>query len=138
MSPEIVFSISTAAAGLGWLALIAAPVSGMKRSSQVAKLGILLAFIYCIALVAGAAQPQGNFLSLGGVHQLFENRWMLVAGWVHYLCLDLLLGTWIVRDAEERSIIRWTVVPSLMLTFLFGPFGVLTYVIIRSFSRSAR
>src|SRR5438046_1950997 len=36
MSPDFVFSISTAAAGLGWLALIAAPVSGTKRSSQVA------------------------------------------------------------------------------------------------------
>jgi len=31
------------------------------------------------------------------VAQLFENRWLLLAGWVHYLAFDLFIGAWETR-----------------------------------------
>ena len=52
-------------------------------------------------------------------------------GWVHYLAFDLFVGSWQVRDAQERGIPHLAVVPSLILTFLFGPVGLLLYFIIR-------
>ena len=64
--------------------------------------------------------------------------WLLLAGWIHYLAFDLLVGAWEARDARERGIPHLFVVPSLILTFLFGPAGWLLYLGIRSRARSSR
>jgi hypothetical protein len=66
------------------------------------------------------------------VTALFTNAWLLLAGWLHYLAFDLLIGTWEVRDAQERGIPHALVVPCLFLTFMFGPAGWLLYVTLRS------
>jgi len=50
---------------------------------------------------------------------------------VHYLAFDLFVGTWETRDAAGRGISRWLVAPCLLLTFLFGPIGWLSYHLVR-------
>ena len=40
-----------------------------------------------------------GFDSLAAVDQFFENRYLLLAGWVHYLAFDLFVGVWEVREA---------------------------------------
>jgi hypothetical protein len=65
------------------------------------------------------------------VARLFENPWMLLAGWTHYLAFDLWIGSWEVRDARAHRIPHWLVLPCLFLTFMFGPAGWLLYVIVR-------
>jgi hypothetical protein len=62
------------------------------------------------------------------VAQLFADPWLLLAGWLHYLAFDLLVGTWEARDSIERGVPRWILVPCLFLTFMFGPAGWLAYV----------
>ena len=57
---------------------------------------------------------------------------MLLAGWIHYLAFDLLVGTWEARDSRERGIPHLLLVPCLILTFLFGPAGWLLYLGMRS------
>ena len=58
-----------------------------------------------IAIIAGAwGGSEGGFSSLAGVASLFANRWLLLAGWTHYLAFDLLVGEWEVRDSRERGI----------------------------------
>jgi hypothetical protein len=52
---------------------------------------------------------------------------MLLAGWLHYLAFDLLIGNREVQDARERGVPHFLVVPCLALTFLFGPAGWLLY-----------
>ena len=56
---------------------------------------------------------------------------VLLAGWVHYLAFDLLVGAWIVRTARAEGIPHWAVMPCLILTFLFGPAGLLAFAILR-------
>jgi hypothetical protein len=65
------------------------------------------------------------------VAALFENHWLLLAGWVHYLAFDLFIGSWEVRDAAKNGIAHWMVIPCLVLTFLFGPIGLLLYFLLR-------
>jgi ABA DEFICIENT 4-like len=79
--------------------------------------------------LAGSA---GNFQTLAGVGALFDNRWLLLAGWVHYLAFDLFIGAWQVRDARVYGISHLLVIPCLILTFLFGPVGLLLYFLIRA------
>ena len=74
----------------------------------------------------------GGFSSLPDVALLFTNRWMLLAGWIHYLAFDLLIGAWEVRDARQRAIPHLLVLPCLFLTFMFGPAGWLLYMGLRA------
>lgn len=66
---------------------------------------------------------------------LFADPWMLLAGWIHYLAFDLFVGGWEVRDAQQRGIPHLLVVPALVLTFMFGPAGLLVYLGIRWLAR---
>jgi hypothetical protein len=48
----------------------------------------------------------------------------------------LFIGGWEVRDAQSRGIPHLLIVPALILTFLFGPAGLLLYLAIRGSRRA--
>lgn len=125
MNPDQIFSIVNPLAALSWLALIVVP----RRAAPVTGLAVPVIFAALYAGLIGVhwAGADGGFSSLPDVARLFANRWLLLAGWVHYLCFDLLIGTWEVQDAQARGIPHLLVVPCLILTFLFGPAGWLLY-----------
>jgi ABA4-like protein len=76
---------------------------------------------------------EGGFGSLDQVAILFSNRQALLAGWIHYLAFDLFIGSWEVRDAQRLAIPHLAVIPALVLTFMFGPIGLLLYLLERAF-----
>jgi hypothetical protein len=92
---------------------------------------------YSVIIAMTFANAPGGFSSLEDVALLFTNRWALLAGWLHYLAFDLLVGCWEVRDARDRRVPQWLVVPCLFLTFMFGPAGWLAYLAVRT-ARSGR
>ncbi len=63
----------------------------------------------------------------------FTRDEVLILGWVHYLVFDLFIGAWISRDSSQNNIPHLQIIPSLTLTLLLGPIGLLTYLIIRWF-----
>ena len=132
MTAEQIFSITNAIAALGWVVLIFA---GRKRWAAGLVSGVLipllLAAVYVALIIRRWGESSGGFGSLEQVSALFSNPWMLLVGWVHYLAFDLFVGSWEVRDAEIHSISHLVVIPCLILTFLFGPTGLLVYMCIR-------
>ena len=46
---------------------------------------------------------QGGFGTLEGVAELLSNRWLLLAGWIHYLASDLFIGSWEVRCISSSA-----------------------------------
>ena len=138
MTPALIFRLCSSLALLGWLLLIlagffnsAAAKHRVLSTSQFLLPGFF-AVIYLAIIVTHWAGHQGGFGSVADVQKLFANPWLLVAGWIHYLAFDLFLGSWQVRDAQRSDLPHWSVVPSLILTFLFGPIGFLLYLLIRS------
>ena len=133
MSPNQIFSIVNAVAAGCWLMLAVLP---RRRWVSHAVAGVavpaMLAGIYTIIIGVNFWGAEGGFSSLGGVALLFSNPWLLLAGWIHYLAFDLLIGSWEARDAVERGISHMVVLPCLILTFLFGPAGWLLYLAVRS------
>jgi hypothetical protein len=77
-------------------------------------------------------RAEGGFDSLPNVMRLFTKPEIALAGWIHYLAFDLLVGAWEVRTAREDRIPFILVVPCLLLTFLFGPAGYLAFVSLRA------
>jgi thiosulfate reductase cytochrome b subunit len=83
-----------------------------------------LAVAYIIIIV--------RFFRPGGLRKLLfacrlgslqGSPWLLLAGWLHYLAFNLFAGTWEVRHPA--------IVPSLLLTFMLGPAGLLLFVVTR-------
>jgi uncharacterized membrane protein len=135
MTPEQVFSIANLVAMAAWIMLVVLPrqqwVTGVVTSVVVAGLFALL-YAAIVVTTLSSAPDGGGFLTLAGVAALFSNPWILLAGWVHYLTFDLLIGTWEVRDSRERGVPHLLVVPCLIMTFLLGPAGWLLYMGVRS------
>lgn len=132
MNPDQLFRICNLVALAGWLLLI---VAGRRRWASGLVTGFIipsaLALVYIALVALHWGETPGGFGTLDGVASLFTNRWMLLAGWIHYLAFDLFIGSWEVRDARERKIPHLLVVPALALTFLFGPAGLVLYFLIR-------
>jgi hypothetical protein len=132
MTPERLFSVANSTALLGWLILIfAARLRWAAAMVTGAILPALFAILYAGLIAAHWGETPGGFSTLAGVTSLFSNPWLLLAGWIHYLAFDLFIGSWQVRDAASHNIPHLAVIPCLILTFLFGPAGLLLYLAIR-------
>ena len=133
MNADRLFSICSAAVVPGWLLLAAAP--RWKPTKLLVRSGLLsglLAAVYLVLILRNYPGAVGGFGSLAEVAQLFESRPLLLAGWVHYLAFDLFVGAWETGDAEARGVVHLLVIPCLVLTFLFGPIGLLAYFAVRA------
>ena len=133
MTAEQLFSILNLMTMAAWLALLLLPRVRWTATLVPVVMPLLLAIVYTVLVAATLAGSEGGFSSLAGVRTLFENPWVLLAGWTHYLAFDLFIGGWEARDARRRGIPHLLVVPALVLTFLLGPAGLLLYLAIRRF-----
>lgn len=128
MSPDQLFSIANLLAVVSWVALAALPrVRWVAATVTGFVVPLLFAGVYTVIVASTWLSSAGSFSTLGGVATLFAQPWVLLAGWVHYLAFDLLVGSWEVRDARERGIPHLFVIPCLFVTFMFGPAGWLLY-----------
>ena len=135
LTPDFLFSLANPLAMIGWALLVLAPRWRVTKALVISgawSLGLAVAYAALIAShYLGGHGGEGGFASLAQVAALFHNPWALLAGWVHYLCFDLFTGAWEVRDAQRRGVPHWALVPALLLTFLFGPVGLLVYFGVR-------
>lgn len=133
MNPSKVYKIVNLIAIVPWAFLIFFPY--WSKTQLVTKSYYFIAgfgIIYSYYILKGTlSKPTGNFFSLEGLERLFRNKYLLLAGWIHYLAFDLFVGIWIWKDALQNSVSVLVLVPSLLFTLLFGPFGFLLYYILR-------
>jgi hypothetical protein len=131
MAPAHLFSIANTVAALCWLALMAAPLRWRWPRQLAVTAALALAMAYAALVGAYIREGQGSFSSLAGVASLFQHPGILVAGWVHYLAFDLLVGTWERDEAKRIGLARWLLVPCQFVTFMFGPLGWLLFMAAR-------
>lgn len=129
---ELVFSLAGLLAMAGWIALLASPFIPVW-SERIAGILVpsLLSAVYVALILFFSSGGDGGFGSLAEVTKLFSHEDAVLAGWVHYLAFDLLIGAWICRAARRESINFWFAVPCLPLTFMFGPAGYLAFNVVR-------
>jgi hypothetical protein len=132
MYPETLFSASGKLAMAGWALLVFAPRWRWSQRIASAIIPLTLAIVYLVLIVLYFARSPGGFGKLAQVTQLFQNPWLLLAGWIHYLAFDLFLGAWQARQAQRLGISHFVVIPCLLFTFFLGPVGFLVFWTIRS------
>ncbi|MDP1631432.1 MAG: ABA4-like family protein [Caulobacter sp.] len=135
MDLEQIFSAMGLLAMAGWLCLALAPLRRPALIAAARVAGALLALAYVILIIRGMTAPGGpeggGFGSLAQVMVLFSVPAVMLPAWIHYLCFDLWIGTWAAEDAPKSGVPHWLMLPIFGLTFMFGPVGLLAYLIAR-------
>jgi len=132
MSADDLFFWSTRLALVGWMTLIVLPrwrwSAGLIAAAVIP---LLLAALYAFLVVKYLVGAGGGFGSLEQIAALFQNPYVMLAGWIHYLAFDLFIGSWEVRDSRSLGIPHLAIIPCLLLTLMFGPAGLLAYLVMR-------
>ncbi len=134
--PALIFQTANTLALVAWLALLLSLFWPRARPLVWPATGLVVpavvGAVYVALLVSTAGEAEGaGFGSIEQVRALFAHDAGLTAGWLHYIAFDLFVGTWIARDGVERGVSGWLIAPCLVLCFLFGPAGLLLYLLLR-------
>ena len=123
-----------------WLTLILIPNSRVSRiliNSIILPLILASAYVYVIYQSFLLDEPIFDILklysSLDNLYTVFATESFLVVFWLHFLTLNLFLGSWISRDGVKYNIPRGLVSVPLILVYFTGPLGLVLYWIIRIF-----
>jgi hypothetical protein len=130
---DLVFNIAFGLSVVGWLALFARPKNPIVNFWICGTiLPVLFAILYTVLCIFWWNSAPGGFVdrfgSLGGIVTMFNHsRGLLFAGYVHYLAFDLFIGSWMARRAAVHAVSPLILYPSLFLTLVFGPMGLLLF-----------
>ena len=123
-----------------WAMLIIIPNSKFTQffvNSIILPLVLSVAYIHVIYQSILLQEPILDifklYLSLDDLYTTFATESFLLFFWLHFLALNLFLGSWISRDAIKYNISRSLVFVPLLLVYFVGPLGLLLYWIMRVF-----
>ena len=123
-----------------WLMLIIIPNSKFTKffvNSIIVPLILSATYTYIIYQAILMDEPIFDFfklyLSLDNLYTLFATESFLLVFWLHFLALNLFLGSWISRDGIKYNMPRSLVFLPLILVYFTGPLGLVLYWIIRVF-----
>ncbi len=132
MTADKVFRIANILALLPWILMAVFPkweYTAIVINSYIFPISLSLLYTLYISLSFG--KSKGNFRTLDGLASLFRNKNALLAGWIHYLAFDILVGVYEWKDALSISLPQYLLIPALFFTLMFGPFGYILYLSIR-------
>jgi hypothetical protein len=123
-----------------WLMLIFIPKSKITQilvNSVVLPLLFAITYIYVIYNIILFDDPISDlfqlYVGLDSLYAIFSNEGFLLIFWLHFLSINLFLGSWISNDGIKYNIsLKITFLP-LILTYLSGPVGFAIYWLIRIF-----
>ena len=73
------------------------------------------------------------YISLDNLYTIFATENFLLIFWLHFIALNLFIGSWVSRDAFKYNITKkFTFVP-LVLIYFSGPLGLVIYWMFRIF-----
>ena len=73
------------------------------------------------------------YLGIENLHSLFSNDIFLLIFWIHFLAINLFLGSWTSRDALRYNVPKLLSGISLISIYFTGPIGLVLYWFIRIF-----
>ena len=73
------------------------------------------------------------YLGIENLHSLFSNDIFLLIFWIHFLGINLFLGSWVSRDALRYNVPKFLSGISLISIYFTGPLGLVLYWFIRIF-----
>ena len=131
MTASEVFQIVNTIVLPAWMILIFFPTKSW-RNPVIYGFAMFMAVVYVFYVVTGLSDFNfEDFSKLEGVKAMFSSDEAVLTGWVHYLVFDLLIGNWVVNNAQKHKISHYLIIPCLFFCFMFGPVGYLLYSIVK-------
>jgi len=123
-----------------WVMLIIIPNSKFTTffiNSVILPLILSTAYIYVIYQAILLEEPILDifkiYFSLENLYTLFATESFLLIFWLHFLAVNLFLGSWVSRDGVKYNMTRSLVFLPLILVYFTGPLGLVLYWLIRVF-----
>ena len=90
--------------------------------------------IYATLVLPNIAEvlPAVSSPTLAGMQALLGTRTGAAIGWAHFIAFDLFVGRWEYLDARRRGVHPLAMAPTLVLTILLAPLGLLVYLAVRA------
>ena len=123
-----------------WFLLVIIPNSKITQlfvNSIILPLILAITYVYVFYLAILLDEPIFDvlklYLSLDNLYTIFATENFLLAFWIHFLALNLFLGSWVSRDGIKYGMSRGLNSIPLILIYFTGPLGLVLYWMIRIF-----
>tara|TARA_B110000014_G_C20056404_1_gene549854 strand:+ start:314 stop:787 length:474 start_codon:yes stop_codon:yes gene_type:complete len=123
-----------------WLLLIIIPNSKITQifvNSIILPLILSSSYLFVIYQAILLDEPIFDilklYLSIDSLYTIFATESFLLLFWIHFLALNLFLGSWVSRDAIKYNMPKKIVVFPLVLIYFTGPVGLVLYWFFRIF-----
>ena len=123
-----------------WLMLIIMPNSKVTQffiNSIILPLILSATYVYIIYQTILLDEPIFDifrlYLSLDNLYTVFATESFLLIFWLHFVALNLFLGSWMSRDGVKYNMSRSLMCVPLILVYFTGPLGLVLYWLIRVF-----
>lgn len=139
MNYELLYTLANGLAVLCWLPLFLAPRSAFTArwtASPAVPLVFALAYAALVPVML-TSEGAGGMESLEALRRGFSHDAVLLLAWVHYLCFDMVVGFWELRDSRRLGLSPFLVLPCLVFTLMLGPVGLLMYCGLRLATRGS-
>ena len=123
-----------------WLMLIFIPnlkITQIFINSVILPLILAASYTYVIYQTILLDEPIFDvfklYLSLEDLYTVFASESILLVFWLHFIAVNLFLGSWISRDASKYGMSRSLAFVPLILIYFTGPLGLVLYWFLRIF-----
>ena len=123
-----------------WLMLIFIPNSRIAQiliNSVIIPLVLSVAYVYVvyqgILLDESFVDIFKLYISLDSLYTIFAAENFLLVFWLHFLALNLFIGSWVSRDAFKYNMTKKITSVPLVLIYFSGPLGLVIYWMLRIF-----
>ena len=123
-----------------WVMLLTIPNSKITQifvNSIILPLILSACYLYIIYQAVLLDEPLFDifklYLSLDDLYTIFATECFLIIFWIHFIALNVFLGSWMARDGVKYTMSRSLVFFPLLLVYFVGPVGLVVYWFIRIF-----
>ena len=123
-----------------WLMLIIVPNSRYTQifvNSIIIPLILSTAYVYIIYQTILLGETLTDifklYLSLDDLYTVFATESFLLVFWLHFITLNIFLGSWVSRDGLKYRMPRGLLFFPLILIYFTGPLGLVLYWLFRIF-----
>ena len=123
-----------------WLMMIIIPNSKATQilvNSIILPLILSATYVYVVYQAILLDEPLLDifklYLSSDNLYTVFATENFLLIFWIHFIALNLFLGSWVSRDGVKYNIPRRFVFIPLILIYFTGPLGLVLYWFFRIF-----
>ena len=122
-----------------WLMLLTIPnqpITKVLVNSVIAPLILASAYVYLaykLYLDGEVFEVFQLYFGLDNLYSIYSNDTFLLIFWLHFLSINLFIGSWMSRDAQKYMVPKILTMVSLILIYFSGPVGLVFYWIIRIF-----